>query len=67
MILEILEILGVISRPIKKVDRRDFRKDFIIFASYLVAAVCLIFTIREVKIILIGENPMLNVLINFVN
>ncbi|KGO86669.1 hypothetical protein [Flavobacterium suncheonense] len=58
MISEILDILGSLARPIKKDNPNDSVKNFIVFFSYVISIVCIIFIIPEYKAIINLENSL---------
>lgn len=66
MISEILEFFSLISQPIKKENPNESGTNFLIFISYVVSAVCLIFIIPELKEAFSQANPLLNIIVNII-
>ena len=65
MITEILEFISTItSLPNRKIKPNESKKEFIIFLSYLMAIVSLIFIVPEFKIIMKEENSILFIISN---
>jgi cbb3-type cytochrome oxidase subunit 1 len=65
MISEILEFISTLtSLPNRETKPNESRKEFIVFLSFLIAIVSLIFIVTEFKIIMKDENSKLFIISN---
>ncbi|SHN73164.1 hypothetical protein SAMN05444395_107178 [Flavobacterium fryxellicola] len=65
MISEILEFISTLtSLPNRETKPNESKKEFIVFLSYLIAIVSLIFIVPEFKIIMKNENSKLLIISN---